>query len=174
MVILRDAQFSDHAAIAKLHAANWQQYYRGILSDHYLDNEVGQDRFDVWYKRLSSPAANQQVTVAVFNNEIVGFAGLFLDDDPFFGSLLDNLHVSTQLQKTGIGKLLMQDCAKNVRDRADIKKMYLWAYESNVNARKVYEHLEGVCYETVESRGEDGVNKRVCRYTWNDFSPLFR
>ena len=77
MVILRDAQFSDHAAIAKLHAENWQQYYRGILSDNYLDNEVDEDRFDTWYKRLESPVQNQQVIVAVINNKIVGFSCVF-------------------------------------------------------------------------------------------------
>jgi len=172
MVILRDAQFSDHTAIAKLHAENWRQHYRGILSDNYLDNEVNEDRFDTWYKRLESPVQNQQVIVAVINNGIVGFSCVFLDDDPVFGSLLDNLHVATQLQKTGVGKLLMQECAKKIRDYADIKKMYLWAYELNKNARKVYEHLQGKCFEIIETRTEDGTNKKVCRYTWDDLSAL--
>jgi ribosomal protein S18 acetylase RimI-like enzyme len=173
MVLLRDAQYSDYTSIAKLHAENWQRYYRGILSDHYLDNEVEQDRLDTWNKRLKHPGDNQLVSIAILNNEIAGFACLFLDDDPAFGSLLDNLHVSTQQQKSGIGKLLMQECAKKIRDKAKIKKMYLWAYESNVNARKVYEHLEGVCYETVESISEDGMARRVCRYTWEDVYRVF-
>jgi GNAT superfamily N-acetyltransferase len=173
MVLLRDALYSDYTAIAALHAANWQQYYRGILSDNYLDNEVVQDRLHTWDERLRIPAGNQQLTVAIVNNELAGFACLFLDDDPAFGSLVDNLHVSPSKQKTGIGKLLMRECVNKVRDKAAIKKMYLWAYEQNVNARKVYEHLDGFCYETIESVSEDGISRRVCRYTWNDVYRAF-
>ena len=174
MVILREAQFTDHLAIAKLHADNWRQYYRGILSDHYLDNEVEKDRLDTWYKRFASPAPNQQVIVAINNNEIVGFGCLFLDDDPVFGSLLDNLHVSTKQQKTGTGKLLMQECAKKIVELAKMKKIYLWAYEQNIHARQVYEHLRGRNFEVVETRTEDGTPRRVCRYTWDDVSSLLK
>jgi ribosomal protein S18 acetylase RimI-like enzyme len=173
MILLRDALYSDCTAIAKLHAASWQKFYRGILSDHYLDNEVVQDRLHTWNNRLKVPAANQQLTVATLNNEIAGFACLFLDDDTMFGSLLDNLHVSAQQQKSGIGKLLMKECVKKVRNKGTIKKMYLWAYEQNTDARKVYEHLDGFCYETIESVSEDGIARRVCRYTWDDVFSVF-
>ena len=77
MITLREAQFSDHAAIAKLHADNWRQHYRGILSDHYLDNEVEQERLDTWYERLKSPAENQFITMAMLDEYPRGFL-LFL------------------------------------------------------------------------------------------------
>ena len=74
MIELRTAQFADYTAIAKLHAENWRQNYRGIFSDPFLDHEVEKDRSDNWYQRLQSPAANQLITVATLEDRIVGFS----------------------------------------------------------------------------------------------------
>src|SRR5450432_1468977 len=117
MIVLREAKFSDHAAISKLHAVSWQQHYRGIFSDHFLDNEVGQFLFDGWYKKLGIANGHQYVTIAVLEETIAGFTCLLINDDSVFGSLLDNLHVSMKLQKSGIGKLLMKNCAQTICDK---------------------------------------------------------
>ena len=172
MFELRDANFSDYVTIAKLHSENWQQNYRGIFSDNFLDNEVEQERSKVWYKRLNMPIKNQQVTVATLHKEIVGFSCLYLDDDPGFGSYLDNLHVSRNQQKSGIGKLLMQECARCVINKGDNIKMYLWVYASNENARKVYERLGAVNFETIEKETDGTIKAKVCRYVWRDISVL--
>jgi ribosomal protein S18 acetylase RimI-like enzyme len=172
MIKLRQAQFSDYAAIAKLHADNWRQNYRGMLSDNYLDNEVEKDRLNTWYERLKSPVENQLVTIATLEENIAGFCCVFLNDDPVFGSLIDNLHVSMNLQKSGIGKMLVKDFSKSICDKCNNKKMYLWVYESNRNARIVYERLGGTNFETIEKKNEDGTNSQTCRYIWNDVSKL--
>ena len=172
MIKLRQAQFFDHAAIAKLHAESWRQNYRGILSDEYLDNEVEKDRLDTWYRRLKSPGENQLVTMAILDETIAGFCCVFLNDDPVFGSLIDNLHVSINLQKSGIGKMLVKDCAKSICSKAGNKKMYLWVYESNKNARIAYERLGGTNFETTEKKNEDGTISKTCRYIWDDVSKL--
>lgn len=172
MINLRPAQFSDYTSIAKLHAESWRQNYRGIYNDSFLDNEVEQNRLDTWYKRLKSPDPNQFVTVTIQNELLVGFSYILLNHDPEFGSLLDNLHVSSDLQKTGIGRSLMKDCAKTILDKANNNKMYLWVYEVNKNARAVYERLGGTCYEITEKQNEDGTRSSTCRYIWNDVSVL--
>jgi GNAT superfamily N-acetyltransferase len=160
MITLREARLSDYASIAKLHAESWQQNYRGIYSDQFLDNEVEQDRLTVWHKRLSAPASNQQVIIATQDETVVGFACLLLDDDPTFGSLLDNLHVTTNVQKTGIGKLLMKECARRIANKNSSNRMYLWVYEANENARRVYERLGAEHFETVEKPTEDRIRPR--------------
>ncbi len=172
MITLREARFSDHAAIAKLHADNWRQHYRGILSDHYLDNEVEKERLDTWYQRLRSPAENQFITMAMLEGNIAGFCCVYLNDDPVFGSLIDNFHVATNNQRSGIGKMLIRESAKKVYDKADTPKMYLWVFEANKNARIVYERLGGTCYETIDKENEDGTVSKTCRYTWDDVSKL--
>jgi RimJ/RimL family protein N-acetyltransferase len=172
VITLREAQFSDHAAIAKLHADNWRQHYCGILSDHYLDNEVEKERLDTWYERLESPAENQFITVAILDGTLAGFCCVYLDDDPVFGSLIDNFHVATNLQQSGIGKMLIKESAKKIFDKAGTPKMYLWVFEANKKARIVYERLGGRCFETIEKENEDGTVSRTCRYIWDDVSTL--
>ena len=103
MIKLRHAQFSDYQAIAKLHAESWRQNYRGIYSEKFLEEEVEQERLDTWYKRLKSPDNNQYVIVATHEDEIVGLACIYLNDDTTFGTLLDNLHVSSELKRSGVG-----------------------------------------------------------------------
>ena len=172
MIQLRSAQFSDHIAMAKLHVDNWRDTYRGILSDHYLDNEVEEDRLNTWRERLQSPKPNQLITLASSDEEIVGFCCVYLDDDPQFGSLIDNLHVQSGLRKSGIGKLLIHDAAKKVRDSAQKKSMYLWVYELNTNARLAYERMGGINFETVDKTTFDGKVSKLCRIVWDDVSKL--
>lgn len=172
MLTLRPAQFADYSAIAALHAANWQQTYRGILSDQYLDHEVEQDRLAVWYGRLQTPSPNQRLTVARQGGTLVGFCCLFLDDDPVYGSLIDNLHVAAGLRHGGIGKQLIQDAARQVRAEARHPGLYLWVFERNLNARTAYDRLGGVHAETVEKKNEDGTQATILRYVWADAAGL--
>src|SRR5438105_4028095 len=124
MIELRDAHFSDYVAIAKLHAESWRNNYRGIFSDNFLDNEVEQGRLNAWHQKLQLPAFNQLVTMATLNNNIVGFSCLYLNDDPVFGSLLENLHISMSAQKSGIGTLLIKNCAKHIVGKCSSNRMY--------------------------------------------------
>ncbi len=120
------------------------------------------------FQRLQSPAENQHTTVAVLDNAIVGFCCVFLDDDPVFGSLVDNLHVSPKQQKSGIGKMLLKECAQWISDHSTNRKMYLWVYDANTNAKAVYEQLGGMLFERVERTNDDGTRAMSCRYIWND------
>jgi ribosomal protein S18 acetylase RimI-like enzyme len=170
MIKLRPAQFSDYPIIAKLHTDNWRDTYRGILSEDYLKNEVEQDRLNTWQERLQSPKANQLITLAISDEIVVGFCCVYLDDDPQFGSLIDNLHVQLGLRKSGIGKMLVRDSAKKVHDHAEKKRMYLWVYELNTNARLAYERLGGIHVETIDKSTFDGKVSKLCRIVWNDVS----
>ena len=172
MITLRQAQFSDYAAIAKLHADNWRKTYRGILSDQYLDDEIEQDRLDVWRERLQSPPDNQFITIAMSDDNLVGFSCVFLNDDSTYGSLIDNLHVAPDFQRQGIGKMLVKESARHVCEKADNKKMYLWVFEANRNARIAYQYMGGTHVETVDKRNPDDTISRTCRIFWSDASKI--
>jgi len=172
MIELRAAELSDYIEIAKLHAENWRLTYKEIMSDNYLNNEVDNERLDTWHKKLKNPNRNQFVTVANLENSIVGFCCLIINEDSFFGSYIDSLHVSADLQKSGIGKMMIRHSAKIISEKADSKKMYLWVYESNRNARIAYESLGATNYETIEKANVDGTISKTCRYTWNDIISL--
>jgi GNAT superfamily N-acetyltransferase len=169
---LKPAQFSDYIIVAKIHAQSWQKNYRNILSDKFLNEEVEKERLEFWHKRFLSPLTTQQVMLATTDQNIAGFSCLFLDYDPHYGNLLDNLHIRQEFQNSGIGKMLIQNWAGTILEKAKTPKMYLWVYESNVNARKVYEHLGASHLYTIKKLTEDGTEARVCKYLWEDVSSL--
>jgi ribosomal protein S18 acetylase RimI-like enzyme len=173
MITLKTAGFEDYINIARLHAENWRQNYRGILSDFFLEKNLEKYMNDTWQQKLRLPAEKQYTTIALSGNEIVGFSCLVLDDDPQFGSMLDNLHVATSAQNKGIGKILVKHCAGIISDFAANRRMYLWVYEQNKNAIAVYDRLGGTHFETVEKETAEGSPAIVYRYTWDDIS-LFR
>lgn len=168
----RMATFADYTEIARLHTDSWRRTYRGIYSDQYLDHEAAQDRLDTWHKRLGTVNPNQHVTVALLDDRLIGFCCIQLDDDPVFGSLIDNLHVASTLHRSGVGKMLLSYSAMIIRNKASGKKVYLWVYENNVNARRAYEHLGATNFETIDKKNDDGSMARACRYTWDDVSKL--
>ena len=127
---------------------------------------------DVWYQRFNSPADNQVVTIAELDETIAGFCCVFLDDDPVFGSLVDNFHVSMNFQRSGVGTRLFKESARIILDKSENKKMYLWVFEANTNARIVYERLGGTRVETIDMENEDQTISETCRYTWDDVSKL--
>jgi GNAT superfamily N-acetyltransferase len=172
MITLRPATFSDYAAIAKLHAESWQQTYRGIFTDNFLDNHAEEERSKVWHDRLRHPVNNQLVTVAVQNEIIVAFSCLYLYDDPASGSLLDNLHVASSFQNSGVGKMLMKNCASQILAYCDSHKMYLWVFKLNQNARRIYEHLGGVNVMTEIKETMNGAGVKACKYVWDDVTVL--
>ena len=172
-MIFRPAQFSDYENIAKLHADSWQKTYRNVFSEKFLEQDVEQDRKNTWYDRLRNPLQNQYVTVAVKDQRIVGFSCIYLNDDPIYGTLLDNLHVASDLHKSGVGKSLMKECAKYIYEKSGNKKMYLWVFELNENARKMYDHLGAANVETVDKKHTDNTSARACRYCWDDVSVFF-
>lgn len=170
MIELRVANLSDYTSIAKIHAESWQKNYRNILSDRFLDHEVENERLEFWQRRWSSLMSTQHITVAVDSDIVVGFSCLLLNYDSVYGSLLDNLHVKQAFQNSGIGKLLMKHCAGTIMEKAGDRKMYLWVYEANQHARKVYEHFGGNYLHTALKSNVDGTEANACRYVWEDVS----
>jgi ribosomal protein S18 acetylase RimI-like enzyme len=125
-----------------------------------------------WQNRLSSPAINQETTLAIQDSFVVGFSCIYLDDDTSFGTLLDNLHITAGFQRSGVGKLLMNNCAEMILQKSSNHKMYLWVFEANQTARQFYERLGGENVEIVKKQNEDGTEAMACRYVWKDVTTL--
>ncbi len=157
----RIATATDVPRIAALHARSWQETYRGIMPDEFLDHEVDAERLHVWQERFDEEDLNRQVILAEEASQLAGFACVYMGNDPVYGALLDNLHVTSAYKGRGLGKALMKKAAEWVHQQDTTSPFYLWVYEKNYMARAFYDSLGAINQETVA--GEYAV---VLRYVW--------
>ena len=101
------------------------------------------ERVEVWRTRMTSPPPNQYVVVAEQDGALVGFACAYGAEDEQWGSLLDNLHVRVDRQRSGIGRRLVADIARWSTARHPDQGLYLWVLAQNTGARRFYERIGG-------------------------------
>jgi ribosomal protein S18 acetylase RimI-like enzyme len=158
-------------AVANLHADSWRRHYRGAYSDAFLDGDVVADRVAVWTDRLREPDP-QRCTILAENSSLVGFANTVFDDDPTWGSLLDNLHVADEHKRRGVGSRLLALTAEAVVQRPESPGLYLWVLEQNVDAQAFYEARGGTCVGRGLVSPPGGIASRLTgspaklRYAW--------
>jgi GNAT superfamily N-acetyltransferase len=170
---IRAARSADAPAVATLHANSWRAAYRGILRDEFLDGALDENRRALWDARLSDNSQdNQIILVDEEAGELRGFACAFIDADPEWGTLLDNLHVVPELKGQGLGRRLISVIAAKVLQHASILMLHLWAYEKNLGARRFYERLGGVATACEEEPALDGTRVNVVRYFWPQLTDL--
>jgi GNAT superfamily N-acetyltransferase len=169
-MIFRLATEKDIETIALLHAQSWQKHYRGIFLDEYLDNEVVNDRVNVWQNRLTQPSDNQRVILAEENQTALGFVCVFGEEDAEWGALVDNLHA--RAQRRGVGKTLLSLAAKWVKETYPDSKLHLWVLEKNYPARAFYDKMGGQVVEQSEEENPGGGFAQILRYAWSDLDKL--
>jgi len=170
---IRMAELADANAVAQLHTHSWQTAYRGILRDDFLEGPLRENRRALWHGRLSElNRADQFVLVDEHEGEIRGFACGFLDADPEWGCLLDNLHVVPELKGQGLGRQLMKEVAGRVLHSTSTGRLHLWAYEQNLAARRFYEQLGGVITLRHAEPALDGTQVNAVRYCWSELASL--
>lgn len=172
MTNYRVATSKDATSIAHLHAISWQKNYRGSFGDHYLDHEVQADRLQVWTKRLTQLNANQHIIVVEENKQAIGFVCVYLNEDPNWGALLDNLHVLGEYSGRGIGKDLMKKAAEWVQEQDATSLMYLWVLAANKGALRFYKRLGGINQEKTLYKMMGAEDDYVYRIVWEDLSVL--
>lgn len=172
MITYREATTDDAEQIAQLHSLSWQQNYRGIWRDEFLNGPVVENRRAVWQNRLSQPTPNQHIIVAEHLGTICGFACLYTDDDPIWGTLLDNLHVHSDQKGRGVGTMLIKSAARWAHAKNPEAGFYLWVLPQNTNARNFYEKLGATNHELVSHETPDGGLSDAYRYVWPDVTKL--
>jgi GNAT superfamily N-acetyltransferase len=167
---IRRAEPGDADAVAQLHARSWHTAYRGILSDEFLDGPLLADRLALWrgrFAELNRP--DQIVLVHAEAGKIQGFACAFLDADPDWETLLDNLHVVPEYKGKGLGRRLMAAVANQILE-LNRTRLHLWAFEQNHAARRFYERLGGVITTSQTKSAPDDREVNAVRYCWSDLA----
>ena len=169
IVHYRDATERDADSVAALHADSWRRHYRGAYLDTYLDGDVITERQQVWRSRLTEPRTGLVTVIAQQGDEIVGFAHTILDEDPRWGSLLENLHVTSELKRNGIGSHLLSETTQRLLRLRPEGSLHLWVLDQNTTAQAFYSARGGSRVET-QLRGPFPGGGRALghRYHWSD------
>jgi GNAT superfamily N-acetyltransferase len=168
---LRLATHADARAIAALHTDSWRRHYRGAYSDAYLDREVEAERLQVWQTRLELQDGSTTTVLAEEAGTVLGFIHVVLEEDPTYGSLVDNLHVTYGRKRGGIGTRLLTEAAKVVIDHGP-GGLHLWVLEQNSDAQRFYEALGGQRVDRARVSAPSGDPERLqdspmkVRYVW--------
>ena len=135
---LRLGRSDDAPDVARLHTDSWRRHYRGAYSDRYLDGDLYADRLAVWAERMSRNDGGSFTVLATHQDRSVGFAHVIVDADATWGALIDNLHVTHAVQRSGIGSLLLDSVARTTMERRPGSGIYLWVLEPNEAAQAFY------------------------------------
>jgi len=171
MIEYNFGSLKDAGSVAALHADNWRKYYRGALSDYYLDQEVKSERQSYWIKRLTEAHSGECLITAYQGNELAGFVYSFSDYDEH-GSYLDNLHVHESSHGYGIGRNLMSKSAQWLLDQGSNRPYYLWVLESNDGAIEFYNKMKGEKCDIQLHTMPDGSRCKCVRYVWENIGLL--
>jgi GNAT superfamily N-acetyltransferase len=160
VVRLREAGPWDAKGVAALHGESWRRHYRGAYADSYLDGDILTERKQVWSGRLGA-LGNNLTVVAEDAGELVGFVHVVFDLDTQYGSLVDNLHVTSGRQRRGVGRALLTQAAEAVVQRAESNAMYLWVLEQNSRAQAFYSALGGTTVDKAPVPPPGGMPDRL-------------
>ena len=143
-LIIREATEDDILEVAKLHVDSWNDAYKGIIAQDYLDSM--KNNLEKRITRMKDEFNLRKMIVATINNEIVGFSEFVLSND--FSKDLDidcelcGLYVKSAYLKTGIGTKLF-NYVKELFISNNKKTMGLWCLKENKKTIKFYKNKGG-------------------------------
>jgi GNAT superfamily N-acetyltransferase len=143
-VELREARRGDELAVAEVHVRSWQEAYRGLMPDEYLDALDPHDRAAVYTFELDDPAAPRTVLAVEASEDgeerILGFTTFHpsRDEDlPAFGEIAA-LYVDPDRYEGGVGRLLMAEARRRLHE-SGFADGFLWVLDGNDRAASFYE-----------------------------------
>ncbi|CAM3471058.1 hypothetical protein GCM10007368_09980 [Isoptericola cucumis] len=145
-VVIRSADVSDAASIARVHLISWKSAYTSILPAEYLDSlDVG-ERTSQWQQILASGRGT--TLVAEGDERVLGFAsyGPSRDEDAEDGDLeLYAIYLDPEAWGRGVARDLMRTVLAEVPAGVP---MSLWVLANNEHAHHFYRRhgfqLDGV------------------------------
>lgn len=116
-------------SVALVHVRAWQDAYRGLMPDAYLDSLRAEDRAARYtFGRAEGP----QTVVAVRDGSVVGFATV-VDHE------LAALNVDPSAWRSGVGSALVVEARARIA-AAGATDANLWMLVGNTRAQRFYEH----------------------------------
>jgi ribosomal protein S18 acetylase RimI-like enzyme len=176
---IRIATPDDAHDLAVMHIASWHETYTGLLPDKMLSSLVVEKRTAAWVKIMQEPAtkASTVIYLAEHDGAIVGFGSCgaqrteSLKVKSYDGEV-SAIYILREFQKRRIGTRLFRTMSSDLRRRG-FNAAALWVLQSNLKARRFYEHYGGkVIAEREDVR--DGTVLVELAYGWPDLKVMDR
>lgn len=170
-IIIRRAEISDAAGIARAHVDSWRETYLGQIPDEFLASLSYERRQARWEQDLNLPDPRVVTFVVEQGREIVGICTVGPERGllPAYDGELWGIYLLHKCQKLGLGRELFLTGARHLHN-CGFERMMLWVLDSNPT-RGFYERMGGVL------AGEQpieigGLTYREVAYGWEDLGAL--
>jgi ribosomal protein S18 acetylase RimI-like enzyme len=150
---IRPAELSDAEAIGRVHVQAWQETYRGLMPDAYLDAMSADERAKTWRERIPTFAERRQALAVALDDagDIVGFAGcgpprlkeLAADGEVYM------INIINSGKRRRLGTRLMLAMAEQL-EAMGFASVGLWVLVANAPARAFYARLGGLPGASIE------------------------
>ncbi|MDQ1084876.1 MULTISPECIES: GNAT family N-acetyltransferase [Microbacterium] len=130
--MFRRARIADAEAIGRFQTRAWEQAYRGLVADEYLDATTWQVRAARWRDRMAS--GERKVWLAEVDRALVGVASTEKTDahrSDLPATELASIYVDSAWHGRGVGSQLLE-CAIG-----DLPA-HLWVFDANARAQRFY------------------------------------
>lgn len=143
-ITMRRATPEDAEGLARVHIQTWQETYRGIMPNEYLDNLSSefQTRAEKWREGLSDPHNPGTTILAERDQKILGFCNCGPDRGDSGNGEFRAINIINDGKRQGIGTQFMQLMARDLTDQGFTSGL-LWVAEGNTPAIKFYKKLGG-------------------------------
>lgn len=138
MELIRTAKSSDAQGIATVHVETWQEAYKGIIPDAYLESLSVDAKEANW--RHSLEDGKTQVLVAELNSQLIGWIafGPSRDDNSASESgEIEAIYVLADFWSTGVGKKLWLKAIDKLVEQG-FTSVSLWVLTENIRAIDFY------------------------------------
>lgn len=144
-IIIRESTLSDANEVAAIHVKSWQQSYRSIIDEHYLENISFSDRLELRNKILQSNDPNQIHLVAVYEETIIGFcdAGSAFESAANYRGEIYAIYLLEEFKKLGVGQRLLQ-AAHEFLAQKKLLPYVAWVLKANHSACAFYQKNGGI------------------------------
>jgi ribosomal protein S18 acetylase RimI-like enzyme len=136
VAIVREAVAEDARAISEVQVLGWQDAYRGILPDEFLDG-LSVERRETWWHHQIQAKALAVTVVEDDKGKVVGFVSCGRGGHPHEAELYA-IYLDPGWIGQGFGRSLMQAAERTMREQS-YQQAILWVFADNARARRFYE-----------------------------------
>lgn len=138
---IRKAKIDDIEAISAIKVNGWQNAYKNIIENEYLDNMS----IEQVIRKNMANFSKQNFIVAEMNKTVVGFCGYSYnyENNTEADCELIGIYVKPELKRNGIGKKLIKYVINECKTIGK-RKLILWCLKKNYSAREFYESMGGI------------------------------